>query len=932
MFKHLLIPAFLLLLGLSLWGQCPDRDRLWNRILYLRDSSEVSAGEQLTELNGYLGKMSGCIYRNDSTHILLMQRIGWLYAVQKDFSGAIEFTNRSIDMVHAYAGNRNVNESILIKCYNNLVILYDSTGQGKRKAEAMDSCISLAVKLKTGYPYALKYINEKIQYSFDKGDYYNCLNYAAIGEDIIRETQNFPEDVFYYLIWKINALNFLKQSEEAGKLAEKSIQQCLQSGNKAYLGSLLSLKAGICAENKDIPGAIRYARQSLIYNRDAANYPACAGTLINLGFKLYFSNLHQYDKALYYYKEALKYAKGDRSVHLLILNNIANAYVQKGDFTRGFYFFRQAFNIIHPGSDESDLLKNSGTDFLINTNSEYLINLVLDKAEAYLSQYKQTKSAPYSGYAIHAYKVADRIMDKVRITQAEAASKLFWRTATRRLYERAIESCFLSGDQENAFYFFEKSRAVLLNDQLKEQRAGGVTISQLAMLKRKILGLERVNATLKPGSARYADIRRAIFINKQELNRTEQRLQDQNPWYYQSLIDTSFINLKQTQEKLLASGRAQSVLEFFNGDSSDYLLTILPDTCHIQPINKQTFETNAEEFMTYLSNPGMLNRDFTGYVKTASRLYRMLFNQDSVPAGRVIISPDGKYFPFEALITNSSFIDPVYFLKDHVVSYTYSVRYLIGGDTKNESLSPNDFLGMAPVHYASSFHLASLPESDISVKKIGNYFIHPQEFVRGQATKNNFMKRFSDYKIIQLFTHASDSGQWGEPVIYFADSALHLSELIFERKTAAQLIVLSACETGNGKLYKGEGVYSFNHGFAALGIPSSVINLWSVDNESSYRLTELFYKYVAKGLPLDLALQKAKLGFLESSSKEKKLPYYWAAFIIAGKTESISLREGNSGRYIIFIAGLSALIFFGLRYINIKRRRLHLGTTSFSGK
>ena len=196
MFKHLLTPAFLLLLRLSLWGQCPDRDNLWNRILFLRDSSEVSAGEQLTELNGYLVEMSGCIYRNDSTHILLMQRIGWLYAVQKDFSRAIEFTNHSINMAHAYAGNRNVNESILIKCYNNLVILYDSTGQEKRKAEAMDSCISLAVKLKTGYPYALKYINEKIQYSFDKGDYYNCLNYAAIGEDIIRETQVFPGRCF----------------------------------------------------------------------------------------------------------------------------------------------------------------------------------------------------------------------------------------------------------------------------------------------------------------------------------------------------------------------------------------------------------------------------------------------------------------------------------------------------------------------------------------------------------------------------------------------------------------------------------------------------------------------------------------------------------------------------------------------------------------
>jgi CHAT domain-containing protein len=209
--------------------------------------------------------------------------------------------------------------------------------------------------------------------------------------------------------------------------------------------------------------------------------------------------------------------------------------------------------------------------------------------------------------------------------------------------------------------------------------------------------------------------------------------------------------------------------------------------------------------------------------------------------------------------------------------------------------------------------LAALPGSDISVERIGRYFTHPQTLVVAQATKNNFMEQFQGCKIIQLYTHASDSSSRGEPVIYFSDSALYLSELIPENKPATRLIVLSACETGNGKLYKGEGVYSFNRGFAAAGIPSSVINLWSVENKSSYRLTELFYKYVEKGLALDLALQKAKLEFLESASQENKLPYYWAAFIVTGKTDPIGFKE-NSPWPNILIAGLSVLVFLGLRY------------------
>ena len=124
------------------------------------------------------------------------------------------------------------------------------------------------------------------------------------------------------------------------------------------------------------------------------------------------------------------------------------------------------------------------------------------------------------------------------------------------------------------------------------------------------------------------------------------------------------------------------------------------------------------------------------------------------------------------------------------------------------------------------------------------------------------MHQFSQYRIIQLYTHASDSSINNEPVIYFADSALYLSDLISEHKSHTQLIVLSACETGIGKIYQGEGVFSFNRGFAALGIPAAITNLWSVDNTSTYLLTELFYKWLAKGLPTDVELQKAKLDFL----------------------------------------------------------------------
>jgi CHAT domain-containing protein len=228
----------------------------------------------------------------------------------------------------------------------------------------------------------------------------------------------------------------------------------------------------------------------------------------------------------------------------------------------------------------------------------------------------------------------------------------------------------------------------------------------------------------------------------------------------------------------------------------------------------------------------------------------------------------------------------------------------------SSSTGGRSFMGVAPVNFPQSFSLASLPGSDQSLKKISSYFGNSFSLSASEASRSNFLQQFYKYPVIQLYTHASDTSGNNEPVIYFADSALYLSELINEYKPKTRLIVLSACETGSGTNYKGEGVFSFNRGFAAMGIPTAITNLWSVDNTSTYELTELFYKYLSRGLSSDIALQKAKLEFLATASKEKTLPYYWAAPVLVGKAGSIELKKSYSWKWIALFAGIGSLAFW----------------------
>ena len=239
---------------------------------------------------------------------------------------------------------------------------------------------------------------------------------------------------------------------------------------------------------------------------------------------------------------------------------------------------------------------------------------------------------------------------------------------------------------------------------------------------------------------------------------------------------------------------------------------------------------------------------------------------------------------------------------------------------EQKNSSKHSFLGVAPVNYNDHLKQQPLTGADASLNNIRPYFSNTSFLVKEDASKMSFLKSLPSYTTVQIYSHADADSSGKEPVLYHNDSAIYINEIQTIDDFQTQMIVLSACNTGVGKNAKGEGIFSLARAFMSAGIPSTVTTLWQVDNKATYKLTEAFYKYLNQGLPKDIALQKAKLEFLENQDKSFELPYYWAANIILGKTNAIEYEKpSSSGNYIIIIV-VSVLTILVFWFLMVRRK------------
>lgn len=504
--------------------------------------------------------------------------------------------------------------------------------------------------------------------------------------------------------------------------------------------------------------------------------------------------------------------------------------------------------------------------------------------------------------AVRCYNTAFLEGNFIKRTFDNDEARIFFNVNYQPLYEAAIAAAYEAATLDEAYisqllFFIENYKGSVLahNLQLQQVRErAGINQQELSREKqlKDLIAIyaSRINGT-QQDSGRQTMRDRYVALQV-ELSRLQQKMEaDGATAYYRYQQPMANLTLPQLQQQL---DDETAVLSFFVGRQYVYLLAFSRQQVQLHRLqNNPTLQQPYQQLQQALrqQQPGMRYQG----LPPASKLYQLLLQPCErvlQPCSRWVLLPDGflSLLPFEALSTSAT--EPAYLVRRHLMQYHYSLSLLWAGRAQQPWLqSPVAFAPFArQAGYTQGTLLPHLPYSAQEVAAVpGKRWLH------SAATLPAFLEVASQASLLHLATHAGIEQQQTEAgwISFFGhgrDSGIQLLPLqrVYNMNLQqVRLVVLSACETGNGNTLAGEGVMSLGRAFLYAGAEAVAATMWKADDQATAYLMEHFYAAIREGYAPADALQRAKLALLEDEqvSPVLKSPAYWANFVLVGPIE-----------------------------------------------
>ena len=364
-------------------------------------------------------------------------------------------------------------------------------------------------------------------------------------------------------------------------------------------------------------------------------------------------------------------------------------------------------------------------------------------------------------------------------------------------------------------------------------------------------------------------------------------------------FQTNQISVSDIQRKLKIN---EAVVEYYQNGNWFICAVISKNRFDLYPIN-MTFKPSDKIDLLILN---LKTHNSNQYCKLAKSIYDSILNPyiKNLPSeiNHLIIVPHDNLskIPFDALVLNntSAYSKADFLIKHYEVSYALSCN-LLSSDNTVDVLNSN-ISNISPKYIINS----KLPFSANLIEDLKSEF-NVTDFSLKEPDKNN--------SILHVGAHAfCDYQNSRSSYVLVSDTEKLFLNQISSTKLNYKLAVLSACETANGDLEKGEGTISFNRHLYLAGIHSAITSLWKVDDETTASIIKAFYEKILDGSSSITSLHNAKLDYLNNpKSVDDFDPYYWGGLIYTGN--DLKLETNHYLRYSLIGLVLIIVLFLLFR-------------------
>lgn len=641
-------------------------------------------------------------------------------------------------------------------------------------------------------------------------------------------------------------------------------------------------------------------------------HPNKAYVMMNLGQT--YSTMGNTNTAMEFYDKALAIYQTTRGTKhpdvTYILNLIGNEKLAQQKYDEALVSYQKAI-IANLPDFNNDSIEINPTEFNYYNGIQFLYSLMYKAQGLEARHLGKTLKLSDLQLALHTLQTCDSLIDKMRQQTTYESDKISLGIVANEIYSDGVRISHMFSEltlmhrdtyREMSFYFAEKSKAAVLQDAISDTNAKSYANIPADLLEEE-KSLKAARALImqklaqKPSQEEEKYLRETAFqLNQAYLEFTRQ-LEQKYPDYYNLKFNSTTPSIQQLQRFI---DTKTTILSYFIDEKSDRLYTYLISSKQFV-IKDQALPETYDKLLNGYRNSMYFSTE-ANFISISRSLHRLL-----IPKGipdettNLVILPTGRMsvIPFEALLTKpvknlqTPYSQLPYLVKDLNVRYEFSAGLLIQKNTIQSNALITSARLLAPVNFPEQDNLSSLPGTRQEVNDISKLLRNQNitcDVLLNTSANESVIKSgdLNKYSLIHLATHGivdEDNPELSR-IFLQTDSEAEDGNLfsgeIYNLHLNANLVTLSACQTGLGKISKGEGVIGLSRALVYAGAKNLIVSFWSVADQSTAELMTTFYQNLLqnKNQTFNTGLRNAKLEMIKNETYAA--PFYWAPFVLIG--------------------------------------------------